>query len=895
MKFLKHTISLCAMALAAIALTGCVKDTERQDGEYGYVQFKLYKEASYTPATKAADINYLGDISKARISMRYMGTVMNQTLVFSAADKDKAEYGIRSEKLQLLAGEYELLSFSVFDKLDNEGSMVLTPGQKFTVMPNGLTLQEMTVSNSIVRSRGKVKFTLVKDMSDLDEVPTKALDNHTFDEAEFVSLTVEKVSDNSQITFANIPSVFSIHFNDEENDENIYPVGYESYKDFGYQTSSLQTDSLLSLLAGDYRVRSYVLMDGYKSAFESRSFERATAPEFTVSDNRTQNMCVPVALSQDAPYIQDYYALYDIWKSLDGPNWHYHGEGYAEGANWDFNKDPDLWGDQPGVRIHANGRVASVDLTGFGIKGDLSPAIGQLTELVQLYLGVHNEGQTIITDDPKELSRKRVERHKAEMSELHPLTQLSEPIAFSFAEHKKTIPEIALYSKGYTEEQILAMENAGPKALDSRQGQVSNGLTGIPEEIGKLSKLEFLYLANSEIDHLPSAEAMAGLTSLTDLEVFNCPNLQLTDETVAAFGVLPELISIQLSNNDHWTSEECDNLFRAFAEGPSAEKIQIITFRNNNLDAIKEAYFSRFKKLGYLDLVNNKISLVERMGADISPVQVYLDYNQIKEIPDNEGDKKFFNMDDIETLSVTHNQIEAFPNIFDAKGLFILGSVDFSYNNISKVSGGENFNGIMVNTLSLASNNFKEWPVEFTHSNSIVSVYNFRGNGMTKIDEDAFDYKLPNRDKLTYTVSFDLTYNRLSDLPVTFGDSAFPYIYSIDLSYNAFKSFPTEPLNYVSLTAMAIRGQRDDRGRRILKEWPQGLYNHRGLRGFYIGSNDLGRIDDTISQLIYRFDISDNPNIEFDASDICYAWRAGAYVLMYDKTQNILNCPQMLE
>ena len=42
-------------------------------------------------------------------------------------------------------------------------------------------------------------------------------------------------------------------------------------------------------------------------------------------------------------------------------------------------------------------------------------------------------------------------------------------------------------------------------------------------------------------------------------------------------------------------------------------------------------------------------------------------------------------------------------------------------------------------------------------------------------------------------------------------------------------------------------------------------------------------------------DISDNPNIVFDASDICYAWQVGAYILFYDKTQKILNCDAMLE
>lgn len=900
MKIFRHAMMLMTAVLAAAALSGCSEEALREESDYGYVQFKLYKAASYSPGTKAAAIDYLGDISKARITMRYMGTVMNQTLVFSAADKDKAEYGIRSEKLQLLAGEYEVLSFAVFDKNDNEGPSVTDIDvHNFSVVPGGMTVHEMTVGTSVVPSRGNVKFTLVKDMSSFEDVPTKALDHHTFDEAEYVTVRVEQVSDNRQITFENIPSKFSIHFNDDENDENIYPEGYETYKDFGYQTSSLQTDSLLSLLAGDYRIRSYTLSDGTRTAFETRSFDRASAPQFSVSDNKVQNLFVPVALSEDAPYIQDYYALYEIWKSLDGPNWYYRGENYAEGTNWDFNKDPDLWGDQPGVRIHPNGRVAALDVTDFGIRGDLSPAIGQLTELVQFYLSTHNDINNIDTDEPgtglEMLSRTRMDRHKKYMSELNPLTQLSEPIAFSFTEKKKTVPEIALYAKGMTEQQIFEMENGGAELLDANTGTLTSGLTSLPEEIGRLSKLEYLYIANCELETLPSAEAMAGLVSLTDFELYNCPKLQLTDDVVASLGALPELISMNLSNNSHWTSEQCDNLFRAFAYGPSAEKIQIVYFRNNQLDALKGDYFSKFKKIGLLDLVNNKISLVERFGADISPVQVYLDYNNITEIPDNEGDQVFCNIDDIETLSVTHNRLEAFPDIFDANAVFIIGSVDFSYNNISRVSGGDSFKGIRVNTLSLASNKFTEYPLEFTHSNSIVSVYNFRGNGMTKIDEDAFDYKKPNRDKLTYTLSFDLTYNRLSDLPVTFGDSAFPYIYSIDLSFNAFKQFPYEPLNYVSLTAMAIRGQRDDKGRRILKEWPQGLYNHRGLRGFYIGSNDYERIDDTISTLIYRFDISDNPNIEFDASDICYAWRAGAYFLMYDKTQNILNCPQMLD
>jgi hypothetical protein len=80
-----------------------------------------------------------------------------------------------------------------------------------------------------------------------------------------------------------------------------------------------------------------------------------------------------------------------------------------------------------------------------------------------------------------------------------------------------------------------------------------------------------------------------------------------------------------------------------------------------------------------------------------------------------------------------------------------------------------------------------------------------------------------------------------------------------------------------------------------MREWPQGIFNHTGLRALYLGSNDIRKVDDTISSLIYYLDISDNPNIIFDASDICYAWRSGVYFLIYDKSQTILNCDAMLE
>ena len=167
---------------------------------------------------------------------------------------------------------------------------------------------------------------------------------------------------------------------------------------------------------------------------------------------------------------------------------------------------------------------------------------------------------------------------------------------------------------------------------------------------------------------------------------------------------------------------------------------------------------------------------------------------------------------------------------------------------------------------------------------------NLRGCNLNEIPEGSFTYE-----NSIYLTSLDLSYNDLSDLPWEMHAGNLPYLYGVELSFNKFKSFPWEPLDSQYLTVFALRSQRDDEGKRCLSEWPTGIYQHRGLRGLYLGSNNFGKIQDTISTICYYLDISDNPNIVFDASDICYAIQQGAYILIYDKTQNILNCDAMLE
>ena len=864
------------LAVMAVASCSMKEEPDYREQDYGHVQFKLYKAASYEAqpeATKAvmSQLEYLKDVTKIKVTLRYEGNMISQTLVMSAANDDAAEFGLRSDKLKLLAGRYDVLTFSLYDKVDEliyEG----TPSSAqsaFDVVPGGLSIHDLLAD---VVERGKVRFTFIKDLSDFQSNPaTKApVRSYTFDEINTVTLSVRSEA-GVKTVFEDLPVVFSIHFDETDDVED------------GYRTSSLQCDTLLSLTAGKYTVESYEVYDENRSLIEVNN--RVTA-EFEVADNKTTDADVPVKLYEADEYIKDYYALYEIWKSLHGPEWRYVGEDYPAGCNWDFNRDPDLWGDQPGVSLHSNGRVALVNISGFGFYGDMSPALGQLTELVELYLGTHNDSNLLHYDPtiaPGQGTARRMERHKEYLAAMHPATQMAEPIARALAENGIVIPETAMYATMQEADIIDGVTGRMRiQPMDLNHGKLCNGLTSIPAEIGKLTKLEQLFIANGALTELP--DEMANLVSCTDLELYNCPLMKKFPMVLAK---MPELVTLQVANNRQWEADDLLEGLKALATGPSAEKLQLLYFNQNSLEVIPKE-IKNMKKLGLLDFASNKIHTIEEAwGTDIKPVQLCLDNNQLTSFPVDENGVFCF-MDDAETFSVRNNKFTEFPDIFDAKSMYTINSIDFSYNEISGFQNGENFKGLKVSTLTLANNNapMTKYPIEIAKSNSTVAYVNVRGCNISEIPEGSFEYE-----NSIYLTSLDLSYNDLDDLPWDMHAGNLPYLYGVELSYNKFKEFPWEPLDSQHLTVFAIRGQRDDDGARCLADWPEGIYQHRGLRGFYIGSNNLGKIEDTISTICYYLDISDNPEIIFDASDVCYAIQAGAYILIYDQTQDIRNCP----
>lgn len=897
------------LAVSALLVTGCAREElpDNRDMDYGYVQFKLYKEVSYGSVTKAAGDYLLDSLSQAsKINVMLTnsnGRTISQTLTLSAADNAAADFGLRSAKLRLLQGDYEVVSYALYDNLDNQigdGERTVV-ARNLTVTPGGLEIFDLTAD---VAPRGMIRFNLVKDLSGLDPVPVlrdRRDNGYTFDEISSMNITLVETETQERVTYTGIPVTFSIHFSGDEHYEGKYGVS-------GNQTSSSRADSVVYAPAGNYKIYSYELFDSDDLPLEDQDFHNNLDDQETVIeviDNELAEADVPVTLVMEDEYLRDYYALREIWLALDGPNWSYEGQTWPKGTNWTFDKDPDLWGDQPGVQIHDNGRVASIDLSSFGIKGEVPDAIGQLTDLVQLSFGNHNETRRYhdqsasaaaqplypVKGSAEDKALWRQNRYRDFGKYVRPTEPISPVCALALRMNGKT-SSAASYYDNMSLNEISRMAASGTvptvdqiRPYDMNLGTMTNGLTGISSEIRNLTRLESLSIANSPIteEGFPGADAFSPLTALTDLEIYNCENLETLPAGVAS---LPSLITVNLSTNG-FTEQGSYDALNALASGSSQDVIQILYFLQNKLATLPETV-GEMASLGMLNVMQNNIQgELPSLGDNFVPQELSFDDNHITGVPDD-----FCSLEALTSFTISYNDLTEFPNFFSSdESNIIMSTINVAHNNIRKLPDAGVFNGVRVNTLTLTANPIDVFPAELAETNSFVEVLTMQSCGMKSFPEE----NCLNGENSHFLTTLDLQYNNLTDIPDYFSANTLPYVSGMDVSYNAFSEFPLEPLNILRMTAFGIRSQRDSEGERCLRDWPEGLSTHTGLRGFYIGSNDLRVINDDISYLIFYLDISDNPNIVFDATDVCSAWKAGTYFLYYDRTQEIIGCDAMLD
>ena len=873
---------LLVVAMLTMAVTSCSEDTlERWDGTYGYVQFMLSKKVS-SRATRAAAVDKLeklGDAKKIKVVMEHDGTNVSQTLTLNAYNEENAEYGLKSEKLELASGTYTIIGFYLYDGVDEE-LLASSAGETFIVQGGGLTVQDLMVETV---ERGKVQFDLVKQWA---ETRASKDPEYLFSNIRLIDVSVTNLFTHETHTIANLKVKYKEGSKEHQNPDN----ADDKYMD----VATAHCDSTIWLPAGTYQVTSYTTYGktgAVKTTYETQPVKGKT---FVVTDNQlTNNAQVPILLSETKEYIKDYKALKAIWESLQGKDWSFYGDATFHGANWNFNKELDMWGEQPGVTLNSNGRVIGIIIAGFGAKGIVPDAIGQLTELQVFNLGSHDEkiGANLFNEyDANKLStdRKLAMRHDYENKFLKydPRANMSEMIKESFNSDSKNAKN-------------LIKKDSRIQLKDAQIGLTTNKITGISKAIYRLTKMQQFYIGNSPItagevcskfyDDESSEyhrfaeefteEAWDKMTTLTDLELYNCPKLSRLPDF---YYNLPNVQAFNLARNKGISAAQLRDDWEQMATSKIGKTLQILYLSHNNLEEFPASRALRnMLKLGLLDLANNNIKKVHAFGKEVELASLYLNNNQIEEIP---NDLCGFS-DNTESLNFSYNKLKKIPNIFDASSIHVMGSVNFSNNEITGVDNAGGYKGINASTVSLANNKLAKFPSELISAGSPIITLDLSGNQMTSIPKGSI------RGKYAYLLQvLDFRFNKLTSLSDDFLSDNMPYITNIDLSYNRFSQVPTQPLNSANLRAFGINHQRDAQDNRSLRTWPTGITKCPSLIQFQIGSNDIRKVDETLTSHLYIVNISDNPNISIDVTSVCPYIKVGAYKLFYDKTQDIRGC-----
>lgn len=884
MKIFSKALLLLLVSFLTFAATSCSDDeTEGWDGTYGYVQFKVNKSVS-TRATRAAALDKLeklDDAKKIKVVMEHNGTTVSQTLVLNSYNAENAEYGLRSEKLKLASGTYTIIGFYLYDAVDEE-LLASSAGETFTVVGGGMTVQDLTVQTV---ERGKVKFNLVKEW----EKTRAANQEYLFSNIRLVDISVTNLFTRETVTFSNVKVTYEEDSKENQNPDN----ADDKYMDIG----KAYCDSTVWLPAGTYQVTSYTTygkMGAVKTKYETQPVK---GEAFVVEDNQLNDKAqVPILLSKTKEYIKDYEALKAIWESLQGKEWSFYGDATFKGANWNFNKELDMWGDQPGVTLNSNGRVIGLVIAGFGAKGIVPDAIGQLTELQVLNLGSHDEkiGANIFTDYDANIltaAKKQSMRHDYETKFLKydPRIHMSEMIIESVNSDKNL-------KHGMTRIQKDSRVNL----KDAQIGTMTNQITGVSKAIYRLTKLQQFYIGNSPVTSgevcakfYNEGDAVYGqfaqefkeedwdnMTNLTDIELYNCPKISRIPDF---YYNLPNLQAMNLARCKGISAAQLRDDWERLATEKTGKTLQILYLSYNNLEEFPDTWaLSKMTNLGLLDLAYNNIKKVHPFGKEITLSSLYLNNNQIEEIP---ADLCGFT-DDVETLTFAHNKLKKIPNIFDASSVRVMGSVDFSYNDITGVdTSNGTYKGINASTVSLSYNKIEKFPSELFAAGSPITSIDLSGNQMRTIPKGSI------KGKNAYLLQvIDLRFNKLTSLSDDFRSTTLPYITNMDVSYNCFSEVPTQPLNSANLRAFAINHQRDANENRCLRTWPTGITSCPSLIQFQIGSNDIRKVEEKLTYHLYIVNIKDNPNISIDVTSVCPYIKAGAYRLFYDKTQDIRGC-----
>lgn len=878
MNLLRKINWLFTAILCIVLVSSCSDDDiVTGNGTSGYLKLRL---TSSKAVTRATSLNQMADAKKVEVSMLYNDMYVTQSLNLSSV-ADAADLGLESEKLELQAGDYRIMSYTLYgdvkpgmEKPNKLTTIYPDETLEFTITSGHLTELDVKVRATV---GGNVYFNLLKDLSNYQD---------EMDKANGTTTRASLQGDPKSFNYDNVEEV-ELYIRKKGTSEYASPQHFKVYdtKNANY----LHTDTLY-MESGEYEITRYILYDDRRTTILLAG--DLTETYVTVATGANTEGSVQIKFPENMEAINDYIALYTIWVNLDGPNWSYSGETFPAGANWRFADRPiDEWGNQPGVEIDNYGRVKQLDLGSFNPKGAIPAALGQLTELVSLSLGTHNDIASVEKVEGEESARyslnpmnlyrkgidyrgRRMEIEKERLSILHP-----SPLD---------------NSKLYSSKNAATIKYATPVTYDFAEGSISNRITSIPKEIGKLTKLNYLYVANNLIGTNDSdlPVELADLPDLTDVEFYNCQFKVFP----TALKKMKHVVSMNFSCNSLMEPAELLDGLNEFIRS-NKDELQILYVTSCGLEefpmALKEA-----TKIGLLDLTSNKLTSLPSTERKLAPVQIFLDDNKITELDDN-----FIETDDIEKFSISNNRLTELPGLFKNgyKSKYKATSVDFSDNHIRKFSS--TFKGINAETLTLTKN-------EFGLANKTS-----KGKGCfpAGLGESQISYLLINNCELDTIVvdnlkgldileALDLSGNNLKYLPVDFNSRNFVFITGLNLSYNRFANFPMKAMELPMLNKLYLTDQFDvdpknpNKTVRVLKTWPSAMSSYPGyatLRLLDVSYNDIQSIPESqFPSILTEFNISENNNIEVTIpTEVCSRISSGLFTLGFDSNQYILGCP----
>lgn len=853
--------------MACTFMAACSEDDEliTFSDEYGYIQVSL-KKAGTRAVTEGNTLDYLNDAKKIKLSLRHGGTTIEQTLNLYAPSKESAEYGLSSENLKLMPGTYSLLSYAIYGEYKSgdmpEVLQVCVPDEptQIEIHSGEITRQQLFVE---AKKYGTFSAQLLR-----IEPETRAAaiysDLFNFNDIDSVQIVYHR----------------SVDGIDYRGDAMIKAIKADSDQPI-FNTEDIQ------LQEGDYTITFYQL---FNKRHEFMYAQDVKIP-FTIEHHEKTTTDIGVELKMSEG-IRDGIALRQIWSAMDGKNWSWHEMDGNGGGNWVFTmadgspRPISAWTNQLGVKV-VNGRVVSLNLGSFNPMGDVPDAIGQLTALENLYLGMHTDevyyqlegtGSMHFSLNPWTLEQTTdIALHRMDIArERTDLRRYNQQDASS--RNSSLVYKDEITSKAHLEAMKFAQHK--PTTYGQNTSDPANRITGISPEIGKLSNLNTLYIANTLIRHLPIE--MQNLKQLTDLELFNNPFEDVDGEI---FKNMKELVLVNFDSFYKMSENQLQTMLNKMCV--YCPKIQLLYLNRMKLTHLPDN-LKNLSDLRLLDASYNKISTLSSLKP-MAPIQVMLNYNELTEIPAD-----FINIADLELFCATDNKIKEFPVVISNLGTpYTIEEVDLTGNRMHGFQAG--FKGIRVEKLKIGYNQMGrtstdtykgEFPHEFSDTKSEINYFVISGNNIDTIPNAAIA-------NIKYLQAFDISVNNLKYLPSHMDATHFPYLTGLDCSHNQFRGFPSNVLNITSLSQLLIsdqgyyRDEAETQWVRTMTEWPAYLHQHASLTNLNVSGNDFRTVVNFPTNLT-TLNVKDNPNIKMVVPQwIIYKMDQGLFVLYYDENQDI--------